>query len=101
MGISSKATEVKDAITFKGTDKNGKSMFGLTMPDLKVGEQVSVDSVNQDKPSGFEYVKAWVLAKCETGENEIDCYKLSFGKNSKREHAVIPMTTIHAACLAR
>ena len=51
-------------------------------------------------PDGqFKFKRAWILKEIPTGENQIDQYQITFGKG--KERAVLAMTAIHAACLAR
>lgn len=87
-------------IVFKGLDKDKKEIYNLVMPDYAPGTPVSVGFVDKHSPCGFNYERAFVLAQMPTKDTEMSNYKVSFGKKSKRAPMVVPMTSIHAACLA-
>lgn len=89
-----------DCIIQIGVDREGKAIYGMNIPDYGRGTPVSVGFLNRARPDGLEYVKAWILEKCASQTNQVDCYQVSFGRNAQRRRAVIPMTNIHAACLA-
>ena len=90
----------KGALIATGTDKDGKEIYNLVMPDYAPGTPVSVGFVDKHSPCGFNYEAAWILAQMPTKDTEMNNYKVTFGKKSKRAPMVVPLTSIHAACLA-
>ena len=98
--VSAPWHKTEGKIISKGTDKNGKEIHSLVMPDYAPGTPVSVGFVDKHSPCGFNYEAAWVLAQMPTKDTEMSNYKVSFGKKSKRAPMVVPLTSIHAACLA-
>lgn len=98
--VSATWNKTEGKIVFKGTDKNGKEIYNLVMPDYAPGTPVSVGFVDKHSPCGFSYEAAWVLAQMPTKDTEMSNYKVTFGKKSKRAPMVVSMTSIHAAYLA-
>ena len=86
-------------IVSKGLDKDKNEIRCLEMPELTRGTPVSVRFSDKNAPNGFHYVAAWILAQMPTKDTEMSNFKITFGKNSKRERMVVPMTSIHAPCL--
>lgn len=87
---------VKDMVHLVGTDKNGAPVYDFSVPGPKVGDPVVVQFTNA-VGAPPNRVKAWILSKCETKPNEMEMYKVSFGRKSKRLPAIIPLTSIHGA----
>lgn len=98
--VSAPWHKTEGKIVFKGTDKDGKEIHNLVMPDYAPGTPVSVGFVNKHSPCGFNYEAAWILAQMPTKDTEMSNYKVTFGKKSKRAPMVVPLTSIHAPNLA-
>lgn len=80
--------------------KNENETIDFSKFNLKVNEEITVRFTDsKSKFSPFFYVKAWILKEFPQ-DNAVSNYLVTFGKNSKRERMVIPMTSIHASNLA-
>ena len=96
MGAARKAPVVEQRV--KKVVKAGKVAAVKTELE-KMSDKLTPNMAVSIPDGNFKFKRAWVIKEIPTGENQIDQYQITFGKG--KERAVLAMTAIHAACLAR
>ena len=96
MGATRKAPVIEQKV--KKVVKTGK--VAIVKTELEKMSDKLTSNMAVSIPDGpYKFKRAWILKEIPTGENQIDQYQITFGKG--KERAVLAMTAIHAACLAR
>ena len=96
MGATRKAPVIEQKV--KRVVKTGKVAVVKTELE-KMSDKLTPNMAVSIPDGNFKFKRAWVIKEIPTGENQIDQYQVTFGKG--KERAVLAMTAIHAACLAR
>ena len=96
MGAARKAPVVEQRV--KKVVKTGKVAIVKTELE-KMSDKLTPNMAVSIPDGDFRYKRAWIIKEIPTGEKQIDQYQITFGKG--KERAVLAMTAIHAACLAR
>ena len=96
MGATRKAPVIAQKV--KKVVKTGKVAAVKTELE-KMSDKLTPNMAVSIPDGNFKFKRAWILKEIPTGENQIDQYQITFGKG--KERAVLAMTAIHAACLAR
>ena len=96
MGAARKAPVIEQKV--KRAVKTGKPAIVKTELQ-KLSDKLTPNMAVSIPDGPYKFKRAWILKEIPTGENQIDQYQITFGKG--KERAVLAMTAIHAACLAR
>ena len=96
MGATRKAPVIAQKV--KKVVKTGKVAAVKTELE-KMSDKLTPNMAVSIPDGNFKFKRAWVIKEVPTGENKIDQYMITFGKDKPR--ATVTITAIHDASLVR
>ena len=96
MGAAKKAPVVEQKV--KKVVKTGKVAVVKTELE-KMSDKLTPNMAVSIPDGDFRYKRAWIIKEVPTGENKLDQYMITFGKDKPR--ATVAISAIHDASLVK
>ena len=96
MGAARKAPVIEQKV--KKVAKTGKVAIVKTELE-KMSDKLTPNMAISIPDGDFKFKRAWIIKEVPTGENKIDLYMITFGKDKPR--ATVAITAIHDASLVK